>query len=63
MAPRLWMPTTASLPSGFFSTISCPMRTSVLRMSSPSRTTFSDIVVACSFLASRDRVKGPMLRR
>ena len=42
-APRRWMPTIASGvgPRRCFSTISCAMRTSVRRMSSPSRTTFS----------------------
>src|SRR6188472_1338509 len=41
-APRRWMPTMARRScSGFFSTISCAMRTSVRRMSSPSRTSLS----------------------
>ena len=39
------------------STISCAIRTSVRRMSSPSRTTLL-LCSTCSFLASRDRVKG-----
>ena len=45
IAPRRWMPTIASgvRRRAFFSTISCAMRTSVRRMSSPSRTTFSAV--------------------
>src|SRR3954452_9498258 len=57
-APRRWIPTIASASgSAFFSTISWAMRTSVRRMSSRSRTTFSGKSIS-SFLASRDRVKG-----
>src|SRR4051794_32237126 len=57
-APRRWIPTIASASgSAFFSTISWAMRTSVRRMSSRSRTTFSGESIP-SFLASRDRVKG-----
>src|SRR5215471_257876 len=55
-APRRWMPTIATRPSGFFSTISCAIRISVRRTSSWSRTTL--LIATCSFLASRDRVKG-----
>src|ERR1700759_1437819 len=55
-APRRWMPTSATRPSGFFSTISCAIRISVRRTSSRSRTTL--LIATCSFLASRDRVKG-----
>src|SRR5690349_8859743 len=61
IAPRRWMPTMASRsgpsPAAFFSTISWAMRTSVRRMSSPSRTTFSSANLP-PFSASRDRVKG-----
>src|SRR5436190_16614108 len=57
-APRRWIPTIASASgSAFFSTISWAMRTSVRRMSSRARTTFSGESIP-SFLASRDRVKG-----
>src|SRR5579884_3910149 len=54
-APRRWMPTSAIAPSGFFSTISWAIRTSVRRMSSRSSTT---VTFTRSFLASLDRVKG-----
>src|SRR3954451_2246521 len=61
IAPRRWIPTTASRagpsPAAFFSTISWAMRTSVRRMSSPSRTTLSTANLP-PFSASRDRVKG-----
>src|SRR3954462_143217 len=61
IAPGRWMPTMASRsgasPAAFFSTISWAMRTSVRRMSSPSRTTFSSANLP-PFSASRDRVKG-----
>src|SRR3954468_6978327 len=57
IAPRRWMPTTARWSVAFFSTISWAMRTSVRRMSSPSRTTFS-AAKPPPFLASRDLVKG-----
>src|SRR5215217_4495142 len=43
-APRRWIPTSATWPSGFFSTISCAIRTSVRRMSSPSRTTLACVI-------------------
>src|SRR3954452_23555773 len=60
-APRRWIPTraTRSAPSpvAFFSTISWAMRTSVRRMSSPSRTTFSSVMTS-AFRASRDPIKG-----
>src|SRR5579875_1282241 len=59
-APRRWMPTSASRPSGFFSTISWAIRTSVRRMSSRSRTTVSCWSIACSFLASLDPVKSAL---
>ena len=56
-----WMPTIARpgvpSPVAFFSTISWAMRTSVRRMSSPSRTTFPDSN-APPFWVSRDPVKG-----
>ena len=58
-APRRWMPTRATWPSGFFSTISCAIRTSVRRTSSSSRTTLGFVIG--SFLASRGRVKGTRL--
>src|SRR3954468_13388576 len=61
IAPRRWIPTiarrSAPPPVAFFSTISWAMRTSVRRMSSPSRTTFSSAKPP-PFLASRDLVKG-----
>src|SRR4051794_39882962 len=61
IAPRRWIPTIASRsapsPVAFFSTISWAMRTSVRRMSSPSRTTFSS-VIDLAFRASRDPIKG-----
>ena len=38
------MPTSATCPSGFFSTISCAIRTSVRRMSSSSRTTLGWVI-------------------
>src|SRR3954453_7285010 len=47
----------APSPVAFFSTISWAMRTSVRRMSSPSRTTFSS-VIDLAFRASRDPIKG-----
>src|SRR3954453_10891457 len=61
IAPRRWIPTMASAsarsPVAFFSTISWAMRTSVRRMSSPSRTTFSS-AIDLAFRASRDPIKG-----
>src|SRR4051794_21681061 len=61
IAPRRWIPTMASpsarSPVAFFSTISWAMRTSVRRMSSPSRTTFSS-AIDLPFRASRDPIKG-----
>src|SRR2546427_5832358 len=54
-APRVWMPTIAIGSWPFRSTISWAMRTSVRCKSSRSRTAW---VTTCSFLASRDRVKG-----
>src|SRR3989442_12691118 len=54
-APRVWMPTIAIGSWPFRSTISWAMRTKVRCKSSRSRTAW---VITCSFLASRDRVKG-----
>src|SRR5256714_3935848 len=58
-APRVWIPTSATRSEpGFFSTISCAIRTRMRRKSSRSRTTLSFALSTRPFLASPDRVKG-----